>query len=196
MKLHLLPLVVLLSLNFSGYGKSAPKLEFFLKVEGTGEKYGPFEFKEDEKIVIGKQTFVIDMPAATAKKRAVQAKLERIVIKELAFREANIEDVIQYLSIQSIELDKDSANNERGVNVVRKLTRHGAVSETEQAAPTNLPPITLTMTLRNVSLMDAIKIITEAAGLEYRIDENGVFIEPARVPAGANRSPKAQLTAH
>ena len=88
--------------------------------------------------------------------------------------------------MQCLERDKDSADNERGVNLIWKLTRHGGVPETAQAVPTNLPPITLTMTLRNVSLMDAIKIITEAAGLEYRIDENGVFFENAHIPAGAH----------
>ena len=50
------------------------------------------------------------------------------------------------------------------------------------AANSNIP--TITLNLRRISLMDALKIITEVAGLKYRIDGKTVMVTPAGYAIG------------
>ncbi|MCX6991812.1 MAG: hypothetical protein NT011_01580 [Kiritimatiellaeota bacterium] len=134
-------------------------------------------------------------------KRRLLEKLNGIMIPQLDFRQANIVDVIKYLDQASIACDKDSAPGEKGVNFILQLKRPGAAAETAPAtavqpsegelagegggataAQGNLPAVTLN--LRNVVLMDAIKYITEVTGLKYRIEENVVVITPSDVVYG------------
>lgn len=103
-------------------------------------------------------------------KRPLQEKLNDIVIPQLDFRQANIVDVIKYLDHVSIVYDKESAPGERGVHFILKLKHPGI------AAQADLP--LLTLSLRNIVLMDAIKYITEVTGLKYRIEEDAVVITP------------------
>ncbi|MDD5679317.1 MAG: hypothetical protein PHW60_15210 [Kiritimatiellae bacterium] len=136
-----------------------------------------------------------------AGKRRLQAKLNGITIPQLEFRQANIVDVIKYLDQASIACDKDSAPGEKGVNFILQLRRPGSASETAPAAaangggegeltgegsavamPANVP--TVTLSLRNIVLIDAIKYITEVTGLKYRIEDNVVVITPSDVIYG------------
>ena len=178
MKLYVISLVALLSMSFWGYGESIPGEIFFLKGEGSGEKYGPFEYKDGEKIVVGKQAFVINKLATVVKQSDLQAKMERLIIPQMEFRQANIEDVIKYLAKVSIDFDKDSAAGEKGVNFILQLKRPATAAETAPAAAANLP--TVTLSLRNIRLMDAVRYITEVTGLKYKIENNAVVIELAK----------------
>lgn len=127
-------------------------------------------------------------------KRALLAKLNGIVIPQLEFRNADIRDVIKYLDTASIACDKDSAPGDKGVNFILQLKRPGAAAETAPAAAVppaegelggeggtavaqgNVPSVTLS--LRNIALIDAIKYITEVTGLKYQVEENVVVITP------------------
>ncbi|MBU4198600.1 MAG: hypothetical protein KKG09_05785 [Verrucomicrobia bacterium] len=113
---------------------------------------------------VWKQTFVINMLAPMVKKSDLQAKMERIIIPELNVQQAAIGDVIQYINQRSIELDTEKSPGERGVNIILKLQ------------PSAQPPV-LTLSLKNVSLMDTIRYVTELVGLQFRIDDNAVVIE-------------------
>ncbi|MBU4366313.1 MAG: hypothetical protein KKF10_04200 [Verrucomicrobia bacterium] len=134
-------------------------------------------------------------------KRRLLEKLNGIVIPQLEFRQANIVDVIKYLDQASIACDKDSPPSERGVNFILQLRRPGAAAEWAPTAAIqfnegeltgegggaavvqdNLP--TVTLSLRNIVLLDAIKYITEVTGLKYRIEENVVVITPSDVVYG------------
>lgn len=159
-------------------------------------------------------------PAVTAgpaepmdKMRAqVLEKLNRIVIPEMVFRQANIVDVVTFLNEQSIVGDKESPPSDRGVNIILNLRRPGPAAAapagettgtsaegeiTEGAAAGAAFGIpTVTLTLRNIVLLDAIKIITEVTSLKYRIEGNAVVITPADVAVGTieTRTYKVQST--
>jgi len=166
MKLYVITFVTLLS--FWGYADNASKSEFFLKAEGSGEKYGPFECKEGEKIIIGKQAFVINKLDVMVKNGDLQAKLERLVIPELAFDQADIAEVVKFLDQVCMKLDKESSAGNKGVNFILRL-------KNPNEAQTKMPKVTLM--LKNISVIDAVKYITEVAGLQYKIEENAVVIE-------------------
>lgn len=142
-------------------------------------------------------------------RRTLLEKLNRITLRELNFRQANIIDVIKFLDTASIEEDKESPPNERGVNFILNLKRPGEGSvggapsmpspepsteddlfglpSMEQDSSTTLGisdiPL-ITLQLRNILLMDAIRYITEVTNLKYRIEDNAVVITPADVVYG------------
>lgn len=141
----------------------------------------------------------------------LQAKMESIIIPVIDFRQANINDVINYLREESIKQDKDGV----GVNIILNpnvLEAAGTVAPPPAAprmdagfddfggfsdfgmpapaqdfaapAPSATGVPTITLTLRRISLLDAIKYITEVARLKYRIEENVVMITPENMPTG------------
>jgi len=103
-------------------------------------------------------------PKLSQAKRQLMEKLSGIRIPDMEFREAAIADVTRYLAQLSETLDTNSPPNERGVNIILKLPQ----------GPTDIPRITLS--LKNINLLDAIKFITEVSGLKCRIAENAVII--------------------
>lgn len=140
--------------------------------------------------------------------RRLQERMRQIVIPTIDFRQGNIVDVIDFLREASIPADPEGI----GVNIILQLERgrRGAPSPTPRApspaaedewgwdvepratpAPTAGPVMTdpsdipaITLSLRRVSLMDAIRYVTEVAGLRYRIEDNAVIITPAGVAIG------------
>ncbi len=125
----------------------------------------------------------IPQPTITDKgNRRVLDKLNSIVIPQIDFRQANIVDVIRYLDQQVIIADKASPSGEKGVHFILRLKRGST-------------PPTITMSLRNIVLMDVIKFITKITGLKYQIEDSGVFITEqeavtnVRAQAGASTSP-------
>lgn len=135
---------------------------------------------------------------STAKLSLVK-KLNDIIIPEINFRDAVIADVISFLSTESRKLDK----NGTGVNIVMSASLAGgaptpappALPPTPEAAAggepvpaATEPPATaggarkITLSLKNVPMIDALKYVTSLAGLKYRIEPSAVLILPLNEP--------------
>lgn len=133
-----------------------------------------------------------------ARQAALTEKLNKIVIPEVNYREAVVSDVITFLSEESRRLDPEKA----GVNIVLSAGV-AAPSSTPTAAPT--PPAAggaaeaptgtapggeglegrkITLSLRNVPLIDALKYVTTLADLKYRIEPSAVIVLPTNAPSG------------
>ena len=98
-------------------------------------------------------------------------KLNNITIDRIQFNDASIDEVIGYLKRKSIESDTTSADpNQRGVDFIVK-SAEGAKN--------------VTLELRSVKLLDAIKSITEVANMRYDITPNAVIIVPATSGGGS-----------
>jgi general secretion pathway protein D len=98
-------------------------------------------------------------------------KLNNITIDRIQFNDASIDEVIGYLKRKSIESDSTSADpNQRGVDFIVK-SAEGAKN--------------VTLELRSVKLLDAIKSITEVANMRYDITPNAVIIVPATSGGGS-----------
>ena len=136
----------------------------------------------------------------------LQKKMESIIIPSIEFRQANITDVVNFLVDASVAGDPESI----GVNIILKLTsgEGGGSAPAPAARPVddfgfggdfgapasdfgvssapagaaNVPAITLN--LRRINLLDAIKYITEVADLRYRLEDNVVIITPANIVSG------------
>ncbi len=120
-------------------------------------------------------------------------KMERIVIPQIEFRQANIHDVVDFLVRASIDEDPEPDPDQRGVNIILNLGRDARRPQpqidvrddpfADLTAPrprAALPgdDITVTFTARFITLRQALDIITQVAGLKYHIEGNVVMIVP------------------
>jgi len=144
-------------------------------------------------------TFDASSEAIIVEQSTLEAKLSSIVIDEIRFKSANISDVISFLVQASREEDEEGI----GVNIIFMdpelssggsggargapaapavddpfgfgAPAGGAAGGLTSAAAGSIPPITLE--LRKVTLLDALKTVTQISGLYYRIERNMVIIE-------------------
>lgn len=99
-------------------------------------------------------------------------KLETIRFPVLDFHDAEISEVIQYLARKSRELDAEG----KGVNFVIKLAK----PESESPERLNvIKPVTVSFSLRDVSLLDVLDMIKKMTGIYYRVEEYAVLILPS-----------------
>lgn len=104
-------------------------------------------------------------------------KLNKITFPEINFREAVISDVVNFLSTKSRELDPDKI----GINIVlgAGVPAAPAPAPGEAAPPAaagSVRPITLS--LRNVPMVEVLKYVCSLANLKYRVESNAVLILP------------------
>ena len=99
---------------------------------------------------------------------ALEKKMGQIIIPEIDFRQANIQDIVKFLQAASVKFDKSA--EVQGVKGVIMIVRLGEKDVRE-----------ITMSARYISLLDAMKTITRVAGLTYRIDGQVVVIEPKTI---------------
>ncbi len=126
----------------------------------------------------------------------IQEKMRNIVIPEINFRQANLTDVITFLSDASREYDDPSIPAEqRGINIILTtqapgVARAPAPSADPFAAP--LDPsepavgadVPITVQVRYVTLYDALQIVMNLADLKFRIRGNVVIVMPSTMPDG------------
>lgn len=130
-------------------------------------------------------------------------KLNEIIIPEINYREAIVSDVITFLSEESRRLDLPS---HAGVNFVLSS---GVVAPTPSPTPVPTAPPTpvagtdagiaptpapgageavegrkITLSLRNVPLVDALKYVTTLADLKYRVESSAVIVLPSSAAPG------------
>ncbi len=136
------------------------------------------------------------------RQESIIKKLNEIVIPEVNYREAVVSNVITFLSDESRTLDPEKV----GVNIVLSSGIAGPPSTktgptprtaaptapgaeaTAAEAPTGETPESfgqkITLSLRNVPLIDALKYVTTLAGLKYRIESSAVLILPLDAAEG------------
>lgn len=123
----------------------------------------------------------------------IRLKMEQIKIPEVDFRQANIHDVVEFLQMASVDFDPaEGPDDEKGVNIILSLGESGRSSPAEPAAsddpfgsmlqesntaPASEVPL-ITFTARYISLLEALRIVTQVADLKYRIEGSVVMIVP------------------
>ena len=126
----------------------------------------------------------------------IQSKMNRIILPKIEFREASIREAIDFLKQKSRELDTQETDPaRRGVNMVLKLDSSGGGSSilppaapgadaTAGAAPAPAAPSVnpndakITLQLTNIPLAEALRYITNLAGLKIKVDPYAVTIVP------------------
>jgi len=126
---------------------------------------------------------------------AITAKLNRIIIPKIDFRDTSVREAIEFLKQRSKELDTsaESPQQKRGVNIVLKLPQvpvapaatpapgeapAAATAETAAAPSGGNADTPVTLSLTNVPMVEALRYLTELAGLKYKIEPYAVSIVP------------------
>jgi general secretion pathway protein D len=110
-------------------------------------------------------------------------KLNSIIIKKVEFENTPVNSAINYLIAESREADP----THEGVNIIPAFdtgARTVAPPPPEAGAPeaaTSAPPESygarsVTLSLRNIPLVNAIKFLTTVTGLKYRVESDAVLI--------------------
>lgn len=93
-------------------------------------------------------------------------KLDRIIFPVVSFRDATLEDALEFLRVKSRDLDTfEKIPENRGVNMVLQTGD----------APVDAK---ITLDLKDVPMTEALRYVTELAGLKFRIEPKAVMIEP------------------
>jgi Flp pilus assembly secretin CpaC/tetratricopeptide (TPR) repeat protein len=117
---------------------------------------------------------------------ATMAKLNRIIIPRIDLRDTTVREAVEFLKQRSRELDTstDDPQGKRGVNIVLKLNpSRPDLSVPPAEGPTPAPlggtaDTRVTLSLTNVPLIEALRYLTELAGLKYKIEPYAVSIVP------------------
>jgi general secretion pathway protein D len=127
-----------------------------------------------------------------ARQAEIAQKLNDITIPEVNFREAALSDVVTFLHDESVRLDPQHI----GVNFVLSpgVSAPTTPPPPPPAAPGAAPPEAgavhetatrpITLSLRNVPLIELVKYVTTLANLKYRIEQSAVLILPKDAPEG------------
>lgn len=127
------------------------------------------------------------LPGNTSAAANLVKKLNEIIFPEIKFREASLSDVVQYLSDESRKIDTKGD----GVSIVLGPGVSAGTDDTAQpaadgaapaAAPAGAGSRKITLALRQVPMIEALRYITSLASLKYRVENSAVLIVPADYP--------------
>lgn len=123
-----------------------------------------------------------DASTTTATNRYLLEKLDRIVLPHLQFSGATLEEAIEFLIVKSKEYDTAEPDATRKGVPFRILRRPGTES-------------TLSLDLKKVPLGEAVRYVTELAGMKFKVEPHVVIIIPATgsTPVTAATSAPAQI---
>ena len=142
---------------------------------------------------------------AANSKDAINNKLNKIIIDRMDLDQASIREVVEFLKQKSRQLDTSTDDpKKKGVNIVLKLAPPAAapapVDGQAAQTPASESGVTedtkISIALKNVPLIEAVRYLTELSGLKYKIEPFAVSIIPLtenteelvtkeyRVPAG------------
>ncbi len=98
--------------------------------------------------------------------QSLSAKMDRIIFPQVQFSGASVEEAIEFLRLKSRDLDVgESDPAARGVNLI---LRTGDTPSTAQ----------ISLDLKDVPMKEALRYVTELAGMKFKVEANGVLIVP------------------
>jgi len=125
---------------------------------------------------------------APSSRDAILKKLNSITLDRVDLDDVTIREAVDFLTQKSRELDTSTDDpKKRGVNIVLKSLAQPAAPDTgepalpgEEAAatPSANENTRISMSLRNVPLIEAIRYLTELSGLKEKIEPSAVRIVP------------------
>ncbi|MEI8293536.1 MAG: Amuc_1098 family type IV pilus outer membrane protein [bacterium] len=123
-------------------------------------------------------------PASTSKD-AINNKLNKIIIDKIHLDQASIREVVDFLKQKSRQMDTSTDDpKKKGVNIVLKLAspNPAATPAEGQTSTPSTPSVSedtkISISLKNVPLIEAVRYMTELAGLKYKIEPFAVSIIP------------------
>ena len=96
----------------------------------------------------------------------ISAKMDRIIFPQVQFTGASVEEAIEFLRLKSRDLDlQETDPAKKGVNIIFKT---GDTPSTAQ----------ISLDLKDVPMKEALRYITELAGMKYKVEAYAVLVVP------------------
>jgi general secretion pathway protein D len=124
---------------------------------------------------------------AANSKDAINNKLNKIIIDRMDLEDASIREVVDFLKQKSRQLDNSTDDpKKKGVNIVLKLASPAAAPAPVDGQAAEIPAAEsgvtedtkISIALKNVPLIEAVRYLTELSGLKYKIEPFAVSIIP------------------
>jgi general secretion pathway protein D len=132
-----------------------------------------------------------DSAASQEERRGTElmiARLNRIIVPRIDFRDATVRQAVSFLQQQSRTLE-EGAGDQSGINIVLKLPTTSsalppATDEFGETAATPAAPSDsrITLSLTNVPLYEALRYVATLAGLKVKVEPFAVSIVPLSEP--------------
>ena len=112
-------------------------------------------------------------------------KLQSIILPSVQLKNASPVDALEFLRMKAREFDKtESDDSKKGVNFSYSLGKNGGAAQ-------------ITLDLQQVPLEEALRYITELAGLKFRLESGSVIVyppdqEPPAKPKSVGQTPESQ----
>jgi len=142
------------------------------KVTGAVTASGNVRIETPQAVIQADKVVINPKPGAAAAPAAAAQRAAKIVVPHMEFQEASLADVVNFLTFKSRELDPDK----KGINILVHVPKEA------QAAR-------ITLNLRDVPLLDAVRYVAGIAGLKMTASENALVIGPAKVQAAGTPLP-------
>ncbi|MBJ7328131.1 MAG: hypothetical protein JHC52_12395, partial [Chthoniobacterales bacterium] len=125
----------------------------------------------------------VDMSGADTRRgtELMLARLNRIIVPRVDFRDAPVPEAISFLREQSRVLDTGEGG--QGINIVLELPARTAPApavegEADQAAPASPVSDRVTLNLSNVPLFEVLRYVALQAGLKVKVEPFAVSVVP------------------
>ncbi|MBI5684615.1 MAG: hypothetical protein HZC54_06015 [Verrucomicrobia bacterium] len=156
------------TINMTSDSQTYDKSTGVLTASGNVRIETPQAVIQADKVVINPKPSASDAPSGAALKAA------KIMVPHVEFQEASLADVAGFLTFKSRELDPDK----KGINIIVH-------------APKEAQAAKITLNLRNVPLLDAVRYASNVAGLKMTTTENALMLGPAQELAAGTPRPIA-----
>lgn len=120
----------------------------------------------EDKVPAAGLTVPVDIGLGQNQAAYLTQKMQTIVFPQVSFTGATLEEAIEFLRVKSRDLDLTERNPEKkGVNIILKAGE----------AP---PSAQITLDLKDVPMAEALRYITELAGMKYKVEAYAVLVVP------------------
>lgn len=115
-----------------------------------------------------------DIPEVLAQAANLQAKLNSIMVPQVQLNGATLDEAVDFLRAVAVQADNTTLDNaKKGIPFVVQLGNE-TMPEVKKIRDSRI-----NLTLRNVPLAEVLKLITEASGTTFRVDDFAVVINAA-----------------
>ncbi len=148
--------------------------QFFLTERHSGHRFGPFQHRTGEDVVIGGKQFRLSVPRVSDQHSQIVTRMKGVILPTVDFRHANLHDAIDFLATAGnvslvLSLDQDRAS----VAILDPFADQDDPFATGEEV-SGLPLINLQA--KDVSAYDALNIVCELANMSWSIENSVVMI--------------------
>lgn len=155
-----------------------PHVTFYDKTSGQG--IGGIYFGTPEEAAQSKMMKLgyLEEPKGNPMSGFMQNKVRKIILPRVSFDKASLEEAIEFIRVKSREHDTTTTNEKlKGVPIILRKDNGGDAS--------------ITLSLTDVPVEEALRYITELAGYKYRVEPYAVVVQRTDVPPRTVTSPGA-----